>query len=245
MVETLILFISTVILALAVARARHIYMAQVRAEEERERERGIRAQITRQFGRYVPAAIARRLIDDPSGLTPQVRRGAVLVLDIQDFSTYAEERDPALVIAELNSFLAASADEVNAFEGVVISFTGDGLLATFNTPLETADPKRAALDAASRLLACGERAGFFVRIGIAAGPIAAGSVGSAQRQAFTVYGATVNRAARLEALAKELGEQILVDEAVASAVDDGRMVPLGSHTLRGFRECVSVWSFRP
>jgi len=241
MVETLSLVIATAILALAVARARHVFIAQVRAEEERERERAARARITRQLGRFVPSAIARRLIEDPSGLAPQVRHGAVLVMDIEDFTAFADGRDPAHVIAELNTFLAACADRVSAYDGVVISFTGDGLLATFNTPLEVAEPERAALAAARELVAFAPGFGFRVRAGLAAGPIAAGSVGSAQRQAFTVYGDTVNRAARLEALAKAIGGEILADDAVRAAEPAG-MEPRGAHPLRGFGEAVVVWS---
>lgn len=237
--ETLSILIATAILALAVAKARRLFFAQVRAEAEREAERGKRARLTRQLGRYVPPTIARRLIDDPSGLQPQVRHGAVLVLDIEDFTAFAHGRDPAEVISELNRFLAEAAEVVAAEDGIVISFTGDGLLATFNTPLDVPEPERAALSAARALQVCGQRNGFRVRCGVAAGPIAAGSVGSDNRQAFTVYGDTVNRAARLEALAKEEGEAILVDAVIAaSAGDDVRS--LGVFRLRGFDDPVAV-----
>lgn len=243
MVETLCLFITAIILSLAVARARAIFIAQVHAEEARESERRARARITQQLGRFVPASIARRLIDDPSGLRPQVRPGAALVMDIRDFTSFAAERDPAEVISELNTFLADCADFVAASEGVVITFTGDGLLATFNTPIDIAEPERAALNTARALAACGKWAGFNVRVGVAAGPIAAGSIGSSERQAFTVYGDTVNRAARLEALGKELGEQILVDGAVRRAVKD-EMDDQGSHVVRGFSVPIAVWSVK-
>ena len=243
MTESLLLLITAAIIALAVARARRVYFAQLRAEAEREAERAARATITQQLGRYVPGAIAQRLIDDPSGLAPQVRNGAALVMDIEDFTAYANERDPAEVIAELNRFLAACADCVSERHGVVISFTGDGLLAAFNTPLEVEAPEREALVVASALVACGARHGFRVRVGIAAGPIAAGSVGSVERQAFTVYGDTVNRAARLEALAKELGEAILVDRAVLGATE-GTLHDRGEHLLKGFATPQSVFGLR-
>lgn len=241
MVETLVLAISALILALAVAKARRLFFAQVRAEVEREAERAQRARLTLQLGRYVPPTIARRLIDDPSGLVPQVRHGAVLVADIENFTAFANERAPAEVIAELNGFLAEAADVVGEAGGVVISFTGDGLLATFNTPLDVPQPERTALGVTGRLVACGRRFGFRVRCGVAAGEIAAGSVGSSSRQAFTVYGDTVNRAARLEALAKELGETVLVDTAVAAAAGGGT-TPLGSFVLRGIAGAVPVFA---
>ncbi|MEM8665429.1 MAG: adenylate/guanylate cyclase domain-containing protein [Pseudomonadota bacterium] len=240
MVETISLAIVSGVLALAVARGRAMFLSQVRAEEGREAERASRARVTRQLGRFVPAAIAKRLIGDPAGIRPQVRHGAVLVMDIADFTAYAEGRGPSNVIAELNTFLADCADHVGAEEGVVISFTGDGLLATFNTPLEVDAPEVAALRVAHALLECGKTYGFAVRVGVAAGSVAAGSVGSSQRQAFTVYGDTVNRAARLEALAKEPNVAILCDEEVSRAVPE-MLTPAGAFPLRGFSEPVAVF----
>jgi len=234
--ETGLLLIAALILAFAVFRARRVFLAQVTAEIERE-------QMVRTFGRFVPETIAERLAADQDALTPQVRHGVALVLDIADFTKYAGGRDPAEVIRTLGSFLADASDAISAREGVVISFTGDGLLAAFNTPLDIEDPERAALDAASDLLACAGKAGFQVRVGLAAGPIATGRVGSERRQAFTIYGDTVNRAARLEALAKELGATVLTDAGVAEkSKPEDRLKPLGAQRVRGFEAPLQVWS---
>lgn len=230
------LLIATAILALAVVRARRVFLAQQRAEAEREAA-------IRTFGRFVPETIAERLATDKDVLAPQVRRGVVLDIDIEDFTAYAQGRDPKEVIRVLGAFLARAADAISSHEGVVISFTGDGLLAAFNTPLEIRRPERAALDAATGLLECADAFGFDIRIGLAAGPVATGRVGSERRQAFTIYGDTVNRAARLQALAKDVGAPVLVDAEVAGKADPtDRLRPLGEHHIRGFEEPVSVWA---
>lgn len=239
--EAIALLLVTLILAIAVARSRHVFFAQVNAEAAREAERTARSRITRQLGRFVPPSIAERLIEDPTVLQPKVRHGAVLIMDVVDFTAFASGRDPADVIAALNAFLARAAEEVAAEGGVVISFTGDGLLAAFNTPLPIAAPERAALRAADRLVGCGAAHDFAVRVGVAAGPIAAGSVGSVERQAFTVYGDTVNRAARLEAHCKEIGTAVLVDDGVAHAADRP-LWPHGATRLAGFSEPVAIYA---
>ncbi len=241
--ETGFLLIAALTLALAVYRARRVFFAQIAAEAEREAERATRERIALTLGRYVPEAIATRLIEDEAALAPQVRHGAALVMDIRDFTAFSATRDPEDVIASLNTFLADCADAVSAHDGVVISFTGDGLLATFNTPLDITDPERAAIGAARALREHATTAGFAIRVGLAAGPIAAGSVGSSQRQAFTVYGDTVNRAARLEALAKGLGETILVDETIATALAQSQELrSVGSHEVKGIAGPVAVWA---
>ncbi len=241
--ETGFLLAGAVILALAVYRARRVFFAQISAEAQRETERAERERIAETLGRFVPHAIAERLIADKSALAPHVRHGAVLILDVRGFTTFADGKDPEDVIRALNEFLAHCADVISSENGVVISFTGDGLLATFNTPLAIAEPERAAFAAAERLTGAATPGSFGFRIGIAAGPVAAGSVGSSKRQAFTVYGDTVNRAARLEALAKEVQETTLLDQAVADKLDDKSNIrPLGPHAIRGFTESIHVWA---
>lgn len=246
--ETGFLLMAALVLSLAVYRARRVFLAQVAAEAEREREREGRERTTRILGRYVPETIARRLVANEAGLEPQVRQGAALVLDIEGFSGYAAGRDPRTVIETLNRFLADCADAVSRCDGVVITYLGDGLLATFNTPIDVQRPGRRALDAAGDLLALSRERRydgqhFRIRIGIASGAIASGSVGSSARQAFTVYGDTVNRAARLEQLNKTTGTQLLLDPETANAL--GAEVDLqsqGRHTLRGRDAPVEVWS---
>lgn len=239
MSEAIIAILITIFLVIAVARARRVFFAQVAAESARERERAARAQIRDRLGRYVPAAVAEHVLNAPDALAPAVRHAAALFMDITGFTAYAHDRDPEQVIAALNAFLARAADAVGAAGGVVITFTGDGLLATFNTPLDIEAPEAAAVAAGRALVACGTQHGFGVRVGIAAGSVASGSVGSADRQAFTVYGDTVNRAARLEELAKALGLSLIVDEACAAAVPG--LSARGCHSLRGVGEAVPVW----
>lgn len=212
--ETGFLFIATGILALAVVRARRVFRAQVSAQAERE-------QVAATLGRYVPEAVARRLIDDPEALTPQERHAAILVMDIAGFTSYSAGRAPGEVIDHLNGFLAGCAEVISRHDGVVIQFTGDGLMASFGTPIDSNAPERAALAASRGLLGEAQASGFSIRIGLAAGPVASGSIGSSNRQAFTVYGDTVNRAARLEAHGKVLGRAVLMDAAVAEFADDG------------------------
>ena len=219
------LLVAAGVLALAVYRARAVFFAQVEAEAKRDK-------VAATLGRYVPEAIAQKLVADSDALKPQERHGVALVMDVANFTSFAAARPPAEVIAALNDFLAAAADRVADGGGVVISFTGDGLLATFNTPLEIAEPERAALATAGALMEESRRAGFNIRVGLAAGPMAAGSIGSARRQAFTVYGDTVNRAARLEALGKQLGHAVLTDAAVAANAPEP-LKSQGAHSLRG------------
>ncbi len=246
--ETGFVLILALILAVAVYRSRSVFFAQLRAEDEREAERQARERVSQTLGQYVPETIAARLVEDSASMEPQVRQGAVLIADIEAFSTFAAGRDPHDVIETLNAFLAECTDRISRRDGVVISYLGDGFLVTFNTPLAIDNPAVAALQAAQDLISLTEQRSFKghrvkLRIGIASGDIAAGIVGSAKRQAFTVYGDTVNRAARLEQFNKKTGTTVLMDAATkAEAADFCATRCLGDHELRGLSQAVEVWT---
>ena len=53
-----------------------------------------------------------------------------------------------------------------------------------------------------------------VRIGIHAGEVVAGTMGAEQQMSYTIIGDTVNTAARLEPLNKELKTEILISEVI-------------------------------
>ena len=120
-----------------------------------------------------------------------------------------------------------------------MNHVGDALIAAFNAPLPVEDHAAPAVEAARALQALVSGRDFEghrlrLRIGVATGPVAAGTVGGAARQTYTVYGDTVNVAQRLERLNKELQTDCLVSgtafEAARSACADARVV--GSVQLR-------------
>lgn len=236
--ESGFLLISAGILALAVWRARRVFLSQVQAQAERER-------IARTLGRYVPEAIAKRLIADPSALHPSERHAAVLVMDISGFTTYSEGRSPTEVIVKLNRFLSRSADAITQNGGVVIHFTGDGLMAAFGTPIELPSPEANAIAAGRALLEQTGGSDFDLRIGLSAGPVASGSVGSIDRQEFKVYGETVNRAFRLEAHCKIVGRPMLLDAQIARAAGGLALEEFEDVHMRGLTKGQTIYAADP
>lgn len=228
--ETATMLLATCVLALAMHRTRAVVVAH-HAESAR------RAQAERVFGRYVPDSVAKSLIDDPDAIKPVVRRASVMFVDVERFTDYAAVRDPETVLRDLGALLSAVAAETARRGGVVIGFGGDSVLATFGVPSELPGHEAAAMDAARAVLALDTP--LKVRIGIATGEVAAGTVGDALKQSYTVYGATVNRAQRLESANKTLGTRLLVDGDTARGRND--LIPRGALTLQGFEAPVPVF----
>ena len=85
------------------------------------------------------------------------------------------------------------------------------------------------------------------RIGIHTGNAIVGNIGAPGRVNYTLVGDSVNIAARLEQLCKEIGAdsdaKILISGATAMlATDKSGFVHHGKHDVRGRTESIDVWS---
>ena len=171
-----------------------------------------------------------------------------MVLDIRNFTAFAEARAPDEVVRHLNTLWTFMVRIINEHHGIVNKFLGDGFLAVFGAPLSNGNDDCANAMAAARqimleldqLVAAGEV--FPTQIGIAlhAGLAIVGNVGSADRKEYTVIGDVVNVAFRIEALNKEFGSTLLISEPVRShaGIEAEPMPPM---MLRGRREFVEVF----
>jgi adenylate cyclase len=187
-------------------------------------------------------------------------RAVIWVSDLRGFTSLSDRLAPADLIALLNAYFEVMAGAVLAQGGEVLKFIGDGLLAVF--PFESSD---AAAGAANAALAAARAAlrgldalnaqppaplaavdGWRpLRAGIALneGEVFFGNIGAPERLDFTVIGAAVNEASRVEALQKTLHRNILITEAVARHLDGG-LEHLGAHQVRGVAAPISIYSPR-
>ncbi|GAB5470888.1 MAG: hypothetical protein Kilf2KO_39180 [Rhodospirillales bacterium] len=244
--ETVVILVSALLLALAVGRARRAVLAFAQAERQRLRAEEI-------FGHFVPRDVAAEILEQPDALRPKVQTATVLFLDIEGFTGFSETREAEVVMQALDGFFSDAAREVAEQGGTALSYAGDAMLATFGLPRATDRPAAAAIAAADALLRFSSQSrydgtSFKLRIGLASGPLAAGSIGSSQRS-YTVYGDTVNLAQRLEQANKRADSRLLVCadtwraagspagfEPVGAVDLPGRQVPVEAYRLVGSRE---------
>jgi adenylate cyclase len=176
--------------------------------------------------------------------------------DLANFTQITENADPEKVMLYTSRYLAALSDAVMANGGTVDKFVGDAVMAIWNAPAD--DPDH-VVHACAGALACREanralneafaREGwppYRTRFGLHTGDAVVGNIGSADRMNYTVLGATVNLAARLEPLNKDYGTEILVSHAVAERAS-ARFAFRFVDTVRpkGFEDSVRIFELGP
>lgn len=218
------------------------------------------------FGRYVSPGVAESLLknEQQPQLGGEERVVTVLFSDLRGYSTISEKLPPTVVVDMMNEYLGEMNVIIDRYHGCVIEFLGDGILAVFGAPYYLPDHSesavRCAIEMRQRLAALNakwDRSGLSrywkgkgidqleVRIGIHHGPVVAGNLGSPTRMKYAVIGDTVNVAARLETLNKELHTNILVSEDVYGHLPNDlncNIEEQGSHKVKGREQSVQVYS---
>ncbi len=217
-------------------------------------ERGERRRIRDAFGRYLAPQVIRRI---ETGEVPLALGGArheatILFSDIRGFTTLSERLTPEALVSLLNEYLTAMTSVILEQEGVVDKYIGDAIMAFWNAPMLQADhairAARTALGMRDRLetlrTAWAERNLPDVRVGIGlnAGEVVIGNMGSEQRFDYTAIGDEVNLASRLESLTKFYGVTILVSESVRRQLGEAFFCRrLDLVTVKGKEKPVAVY----
>jgi adenylate cyclase len=232
-------------------------------EQSRQQE-GI---VMKLLGQQTSPAIANALWKErvhllESGLLPGQKVTATIILtDLQGFSTICEKLPPEVVMSWLNEYLSAMAQEVQAHQGVINKFTGDGMLAVFGVPIprttqqEIAEDARLAVSCAvaisSRLREMNQNwldrglPSAKMRVGIFTGPVMVGSLGGTTRLEYGVIGDSVNIASRLESCQKDRQEDtcriLIAEETLLHLADKFEVESWGALPLKGREQKVNVY----
>ncbi|MDY7010431.1 MAG: adenylate/guanylate cyclase domain-containing protein [Planctomycetota bacterium] len=218
-----------------------------------------RRQITSTFKQYLSPAMVDELVLDPTqaSLGGQKRQLSCLFSDLAGFTSLSEHLGAEGTVGLLNRYLDGVGEILQVrYGGTLSKYEGDGIFAFFGAPIPQDDhATRAILSAidcqaflpefnrtlrTERLLP--EGAELSARIGITAGEVFVGNMGSTQRVAYTAIGDAVNLASRLETANKFFGSGILVnDDAWERARDELIGRPMGKIIVVGKTESVAVW----
>lgn len=184
---------------------------------------------TDQLSRYFSPDIAAGIRDGGEAfLRVGGREQDVVVLfsDLVGYTRLCAGLTPSQALGLLSEYQEYMVAEIFKAGGTLDKFIGDGIMATFGTPVPVADAADRAVRAARGMTEALERLNVVraarhepplaQRIGIHAGPAVVGNVGTSQRLEFSVIGDAVNVANRIEAACKRTGKPVMMSAAVVS-----------------------------
>lgn len=147
----------------------------------------------------------------------------ILFVDIQAFTSFAEDLPPYDVLYSLNLFLAQMGEIVKRYGGRIDNYMGDGFMALFEATASREGARR-AVAASLEMLAAVRRMGpylkelygrsFDIRIGLHFGRVVAGKLGAPGYKRGTVIGDAVNLASRIETANKAAGTRFLISQEI-------------------------------
>jgi adenylate cyclase len=175
------------------------------------------------FMQFVPKSLAERIFSSEKDLALGGKdvEATVLFSDIRGYTTLSEKISPEEVMNLLNRYHSTMGRVFRRHGGVVFDYQGDAQMVVFGAPDPSPDHAKSAVKTAiemQREMAelrkeLGELgAALEVGIGVATGTIAYGMVGDEHHKDFAAIGDTVNVAARLQALSRDLGSPITITE---------------------------------
>src|SRR5205085_5441792 len=111
----------------------------------------------------------------------------VMFTDLEDFTAYASGMEPDEMFAQLNEFFSWAGEIIKRYRGYINKTNGDGIMALFGVPFESATYRTDAVLAALAMQQEIEtRFPFGMRVGISTGTITAGMLGPADKSLYDV-----------------------------------------------------------
>ncbi|BAY25347.1 adenylate cyclase [Calothrix sp. NIES-2100] len=201
---------------------------------------------------HSPAVVHQQLISVgrlPDGrLPPAESEISILFADLVGFTAISERVTPTAIAELLNNLFEEMLQEVFAYGGTLDKYIGDCIMAFFGAPEPQPDHAHRATAAAKGMLTRLERLnmnGFWqeplqLRIAINSGKAVVGDVGSSQRVEYTALGATINLAARMEAVCPP-GECVISEVTYKMLAEPSDFQEMGSYSFKGINRLIKVY----
>ncbi|MEW6657828.1 MAG: adenylate/guanylate cyclase domain-containing protein [Thermodesulfobacteriota bacterium] len=207
--------------------------------------------ISNTFGRYVDPEIARELLSRPEAIRlGGVKREVVILFsDIRGFTPLAETLTPEATIHLVNRHFARMIEVIREHRGIIVDFLGDAILAFFD-PLDgpLGPVAHRALDCAAQMQTAMENENaaepgyppLHMGIGLHAGAVIVGNIGSESRAKYGIIGAAVNLTHRIQGQA-QAGEVVISAEVYGQAEVKPPVLRSFQAHLKGIKDPVPLY----
>ncbi len=205
--------------------------------------------IKNNLGRFVSPQVLETILNAKGelSLSSEKRKVALLFSDIRNFTGFCEILSPEEIVSYLNEYFTEMVNVIFSHNGSIDKFVGDAIFALFGAPNLILDTERKAVEAAIEMQKTLKTIknqwilnNFTMGIGLNAGDVVVGNIGSMKHMDYTAIGDEVNLAARLQSIAKP--NQILVSKSIYEATKDiFQYRNLGSTHVKGKKNEVEIF----
>jgi len=219
--------------------------AMIRGLAERETLRSA-------FGQYVTPEIRDEILSGRIPLEGARREGTVMFADLQNFTPFVENNPPEEVMRSMRAYFTRMQQAIRLHQGLVIQFAGDEIEAVFGVPVyfenhadaavNAALDMRMALEVLNRERTAEGKVAFAHGIGVHSGSVLAGNSGSEEQSAYCLIGNTVNVAARIQGLTRNVGCDILISEETVKQLSvSPKMEQQPPRRVKGYSKPITVY----
>lgn len=176
------------------------------------------------MGKYFSPAVMEEVMNNPGSLDAKSATVTLLLTDLRNSTPLAERLGPGGMFKLLNQIFEAQTDAIMDNEGQLEHFLGDQFLSYWGAPYDQPDGPNQSLQAARELIKGMEKvkeiqepevkAIFGYGVALHCGFALVGNKGSEKKMEYGLVGDTINEAARIEALTKYYGAQLLVSQEI-------------------------------
>jgi len=198
---------------------------------------------------YTPKHLAEKILAARKTIEGERKQVTVLFADVSGFTSMSERMDPEEVHHLISEALVPISEEVHRYEGTIVQFLGDGIMALFGAPIAHEDAPQRALHAA---LGIRERVREYARklkkqgiefdmhIGLNSGLVMVGKIGDDLTMEYTAMGDTVNLASRMGSMARP-GAILVSEDTYRLTEGYFDFKPLGELQVKGKKEPVKAY----
>lgn len=202
--------------------------------------------------KYAPIEVLKGIQQGHNPLDWGMERADMIVLfsDLIGFTTLMEKAGIDKVKQMLDQYFDISLAAITDSGGTISKLLGDGFLAYY--PIDQA---AAALNASIKIMkslhqlrnnaTSPEGRLTYGSIGLSAGPVLKGNIGSMIKKDYTVLGDVVNSASRIEAYTREVGYSVLFDHRFKSYLPNNyplSISKIGTITPKGKSQSLNIYT---
>lgn len=204
--------------------------------------------------KYVPEEVLNGIQagEDPLDWGFQREKKVVLFSDMIGSTSFAEILELDEMELLLDTYFDISTDAIHHSGGTIDKLIGDGFMASY--PFDRADAAiQASVSIIEQLAEQREKAQapqlklLYAGIGLSAGNVVKGNIGSAIKKDYTLLGDVVNSASRLESATRKFGHALIFDFRLKKCLSDTlvqNVEKLGRYKPKGRVKNMSVYTIK-